>query len=296
MHALSKALVVLLLTILMEINATAQVETHLYLFQVEQVEDCYAVSKPRYISSFNPCGYTDQPSFTPLGDVLVSAKMAGDDQHDIWLISTETGSYKRLTQTSANEFSPRVTPDGRCYSVVRQVKGDTTSQVWQFPVFGGKYKSITPKVGSVGNYAWINENEIGLFCKEGSQSRLATYNKNSQTLTRLITSLGTTMISDRMGSLYYIHKYNGTAWYLKQYNHDSHNIDIINETPVKSEVMGMSPDGTFFMGKDSKIYSYQPGSSTWKECADLSMFGIHQISRIAISPDGKHMALVAICE
>jgi Tol biopolymer transport system component len=141
MNAFGKVIIASLLTLSIEAKVASQVETHLYLFTVEQKDDCYAVSKPRYLSAFNPCGNTDHPAFTPLGDILVSAKLNEEDQHDIWILSPETETCKRLTQTCANEFSPRVTPDGRYYSVLRQVKSDSASrQVWQFPVFGGKYK------------------------------------------------------------------------------------------------------------------------------------------------------------
>lgn len=278
--------------------ANGQPETYLYLFDIQSKDDCYEVANPKYLSSFNPRGYTDQPSFTPLGDILVTAKLEKEDQHDIWILSPETNTCKRLTQTSADEFAPRVTPDGRYYSVLRQEEGDSSSrQVWQFPVIGGKYKSVTKQSKGIGQYAWINEHELGLFCKDGSQQRLTTYNRSNHLTTPVITTLASTMLSDRMGSLFYVQKQSEDTWYLKQYTHDTHNVDVLEETPVQSEVLAIMPGGIFFLSQDSKIYSYEAGDEgSWNECADLSKFGIHHISRIAISPDGKQMAVVASCE
>jgi hypothetical protein len=72
---------------------------------------------------------------------------------------------------------------------------------------------------------------------------------------------------------------------------------VLVETPSKSEDFAIAPDGTFFMGKDQKLmYLSSKDPDTWKECMDLSLYGIQHISRMAISPDGRMLALVATKE
>ena len=55
-------------------------------------------------------------------------------------------------------------------------------------------------------------------------------------------------------------------------------------------------EGTIFIGKDNILYSFHPGAKEWTKVADLSIYGIKFISRLAISADGKKLALVATKE
>jgi len=51
------------------------------------------------------------------------------------------------------------------------------------------------------------------------------------------------------------------------------------------------------MGKGQHLVYLSPADkNNWKECADLSVYGILHITRMSISPDGKQLALVATKE
>jgi hypothetical protein len=102
------------------------------------------------------------------------------------------------------------------------------------------------------------------------------------------------LIGGGKGSMWYVHKFSDTYWYIKKYNPASSIIDIIVETPGKTEDFAIANDGTFFMGFDAKLYSYHPDRQTsWKEVADLSIYGISRISRLTLSQDGNQLALVS---
>ena len=48
------------------------------------------------------------------------------------------------------------------------------------------------------------------------------------------------------------------------------------------------------MASGSKLFAYAPGDEAgWREVADLVAAGIDGISRLAVSPDGKRLAVVA---
>ena len=56
----------------------------------------------------------------------------------------------------------------------------------------------------------------------------------------------------------------------------------------------LAPDGTYFMALGSKLYCFNAADHTnWEEVGDLSIHGITNITRLAISPDGKQLALVS---
>src|SRR6187401_3126975 len=291
---------VLLVFILLNLQGiSAQGETQLYLFNlVKSPDNVYHVYGPKFLSGFNKGGYTNQPFFTPTGEILVSARKANESQNDIWLLSPATKKFKALTKTLANEYSPQLQSTGDYYSVVRQVEGEPINQqVYHFPIHGGAYESLTPEIKDIGYYAWLTPDELALYRIEGESNRLMTYTPKTLKSMQLTSAVGRTLVSDGKGSLYYVHKFSETYWYIKKYNEKATVIDVIAETPSKSEDFAIAPDGTFFMGKDQKLMFLTPGAqATWKECGDLSMYGIHHISRMAISKDGKQLALVATKE
>ncbi|MFQ5767561.1 MAG: M20/M25/M40 family metallo-hydrolase, partial [Acidobacteriota bacterium] len=54
-----------------------------------------------------------------------------------------------------------------------------------------------------------------------------------------------------------------------------------------------APDGSVWMGDDSRLYRWRPGEPDWRQVADLDADGIFGITRLAFSPDGRKLALVS---
>ncbi|MDZ4749296.1 MAG: hypothetical protein SH808_12480 [Saprospiraceae bacterium] len=275
----------------------AQDPTDLYLFQLHRADDYnYHIYGAKFLSGFNPDGYTNQPWFTSTGDLLVSVRKVGGEQNDIYQLSLTSRKIKRLTQTKANEYSPRIHPDGKQLTVVRQLQGDSINQqIFQSALQGGGYRSLTPQIKDIGYYTWTGKDQLALFRIDGEANHLVSLNLSDGRTRRITSSIGRTLLSDGAGSIVYVHKFAEDYWYLKKYNPASLIIDIILQTPGKSEDFALAPDGTYFMGVGSKLYCFHPAHHlSWQEVGDVSVHGITQISRLAVSPDGKQLALVSI--
>jgi hypothetical protein len=68
---------------------------------------------------------------------------------------------------------------------------------------------------------------------------------------------------------------------------------IIQSKDNKKDYAWMS-DGSLLIGSGHKLFRFDEKSDkTWQEIADLSSFGIKDITRMAVSPDGKYLALVS---
>lgn len=274
----------------------AQDPTDLYLFQLHRADDfTYHIYDAKFLSGFNKGGYTNQPWFTPTGDLLVSVRKVGEQQNDIYQLSLTSRKIKRLTQTKANEYSPRIHPDGKQLTVIRQLQGDSINQqVFQSSLQGGGYRSLTPQIKDIGYYTWTGKDQLALFRIDGEENHLVSLNLTDSRSRRITSSIGRTLMSDGAGAIVYVHKFSDDYWYLKKYNPASLVIDIIMQTPGKSEDFAIAPDGTYFIGVGSKLYCFHPAHHTsWQEVGDVSVHGIAQISRLAVSPDGKKLALVS---
>src|SRR6187551_685470 len=124
-----RTFILIIATALSMSTALAQDPTDLYLFQLQTTPDHVShVYQPKFLSGFNPNGYTNQPWFVSNDALLVSVRTKGDTQNDIYMLSTASNKIRQITRTANNEYSPRIQPDGMHLSVVRQVEGDSIDQ------------------------------------------------------------------------------------------------------------------------------------------------------------------------
>ncbi|HUR29997.1 MAG TPA: hypothetical protein VMZ69_01125, partial [Saprospiraceae bacterium] len=290
------SLIFIISFILITTNASAQTDNDLYLFSIEKSgKGEYHVHSPKFLSTFNKRGYTNQPSFTPSGDLLVSVRKEEDTQNDIWQLSLASKKYRRLTRTDASEYSPRIHPDEENLTVLRKINGDPINQqVCNIDLRSGEMTCVAEELHDIGYYTWISMTELGLFRIEGTTNRLSYYNTDDKKSRRITTSIGRTLLSDKSGAVIYIHKFTDAYWYIKKYNPTNSAIEIVTQTVAKNEDFALAPDGTYFMGKDNLLFVFNSAiGKDWKQIADLSIYGIKYITRMAISPDGKKLAIVA---
>ena len=60
-----------------------------------------------------------------------------------------------------------------------------------------------------------------------------------------------------------------------------------------SEDYTWTPDGRLLMASNSKLLALRPGDSEWTLVHSFEDLGLADITRLAVSPDGKRLALVA---
>ena len=271
-------------------------DNHVYLFSLERTgKGEFHLHSPKYLSSFNSGGYTNQPSFTHRGDVLLSVRGKNDVQNDIYQLNLSNRKYKRLTRTAAFEYSPVIHPDEEHLSVIRKSDGkELDQQVCNIHLKTGQMECVTTDIHDVGYFTWLGMDALGLFRIEEAGSRLSYYDVKENKSRRITTSIGRTLASDKSGGLIYVHKFTNEYWYIKRYDPKTSEIKIIVQTPAQSEDFVLAADGTFFMGKDQVLYTFLPDNQKeWTKVGDLSVYGIKYISRLAISPDMKKLVVVS---
>ena len=81
-------LLITVLSVFASLHLRAQDPTDVYLFQLQISPDhtCH-VYQPKFLSGFNRGGYTNQPWFVSNEEILLSVRMRGDTQNDIYLLS-----------------------------------------------------------------------------------------------------------------------------------------------------------------------------------------------------------------
>ena len=266
-------------------------DADIFLVDLTYKDQVIQVGKP--INVTRRKGYDNQPSFTPDGKSMLYTSMREDGQTDIYRYDLQSMATVPLTQTPEGEYSPTVTPDTAYFSVIR-VESDKTQRLWKFPMSGaGVPALVLENVKPVGYHCWLTPDSLALFMLG---------NPNSLQLARVSTG-DTARMWERIGrslhkipgkkALSFVHKRTPTDWEIKQLDLQTNLITVIAPTLPGSEDFVWTPNGLLLMAQGSGLYVFNPKTDLrWTQLADFSSTGISQLTRLAIDPAGKKLALV----
>ncbi len=266
-------------------------DADIFLVDLSVKNQLVQVGKPMNITQRK--GYDNQPSFTPDGLGLFYTSMREDGQTDIYRYAIQSKTTAQLTQTPEGEYSPTVTPDQAYFSVIR-VENDKTQRLWKFPISGtGEPTLVLENVKPVGYHCWLSADWLALFIL-GTPNSLRLARVSTGDTTQIDVSVGRCLLKiPGKNALSFVHKRTPTDWEIKQLDLQTNQITRIARTLAGSEDFVWTPAGTLLMCQGTALYQLNPTrSQEWTQLADFSSFGIKQLSRMAIRPDGKKLALV----
>lgn len=235
-------------------------------------------------------GYDNQPSFTPDGKSLLFVGTL-EGQTEVYRFDLDTGKKSRLTNTAGSEYSPIVMPDGEHFSTIILEKNGH-QRLWKYPLTGGEPQEVVPDL-VIGYHAWFDAERLYSFVLGDTvsfqESDLATGTNRV-----ISTQIGRSLHKiPGKGQISFIDKRRPDKWLIVAYNPGTGRIEPIATTLVGVEDMAWGPDGVLWAGKGSILYKLNPArDQRWQKVADLSSHGLKGISRLALSPDGKKIALV----
>lgn len=284
------------------VGANAQIiqKSNVFVFDLTRQNDTtYQLTKPRYITDFNANGYNNHPAFFNNNELCLAVQMPGDEQPELYLFDLEKKTKTRLTQTREGEYSPFPISGGFRFSAVRQTYGrtDTTLRVWEFPMDRlNDGRPIFKYYNNIGYYYWLSSVEMAVFLV-GNPNQLAIADTRDDKLTPVATNVGRCFRKLPNGNLAFVSKSNFNSWEIKQkkiYGGGNTEPEVIAETVPGAEDFAVLPDGSFIMGKGSRLFHLDPRARKveWREIANLRLYNINNITRIAISDDMK-IAIVA---
>jgi hypothetical protein len=264
----------------------------------------------------NSPGYDNQPFFTPDGGGILFASVRNrvvsipiegvpppPQQTDIFRYDLASRRVVQVTDTLESEYSPTVTPDGRGISVIR-VEADGTQRLWKFTLEGKSPSLVLKDVKPVGYHAWIDDNRLALFVL-GAQGKPATLQ-----IADVRTGKAEVIASDigrsvqRMRDTPFVSFVQRTAGpdgasrlTIRRYSPDAvsatHVSDVTPPVPGSTQPdLAWGPNGVLMMAHDDKLHRWTSNTG-WEVVADLGAAGLKGASRIAISPKGDYIAVVA---
>ncbi len=243
-------------------------------------------------------GYDNQPYFLPDGSGFWYT--ANDDhagQADIWRYDIASAGVARVTQSAPeSEYSATPLPDGSGISVIR-VEADGTQRLWRFDLDGQNASVLLADLAPVGYHKWSDDHTLVMFVlgEAGvSPSTLRVWNETEGLLPVVARDVGRSIQPiPGSGDVSYVQRHeDGSASIMRLHPGTGESEEMIR-TLDGGDFHAWTPGGVILMGQGSTLMAWRPGSDVeWKQVADFSDIGF-TISRLAVSPDGVHIAFVA---
>ena len=245
------------------------------------------------INITNNPGYDNQPQFLADSSGLLFASQRDGVQTDIYKYEIATKKTTRVTNTPENEYSPTITPDGRMFTTVRGVE----QRLWRFNADGSDAGLAYAHKGLIGYHAWLSPTRIGTFIlgADGAPSTLQLIDLPTGSADVIASNIGRSLHTrPGKGTLSFVDKSDKDVWAIKELDPATRKISTVTIALDDSEDMAWTPKGAIVMGAGSKLYAWIPAEGDrWIPLADFKKFGITAITRVAVSPDGKWIAIVS---
>lgn len=278
----------LLLLISVPLVSVSQTGSEIYLLDVQLSKSKISISNP--VNVTNHPGYDNQPSFHKRDPILYYASFNEEGRSDIKTYNYNTGETSLLTTTSEREYSPTLTPDGQYISCIIQ-RDNGAQDLGQYPVGGGEAMVLIDNL-IVGYHAWVNANQLMLFVL-GDPMTLQLYDLKSKTSEVIENNIGRSLHQiPGEQALSFVHKKSEKDWVIQRIDKKSRKISPIVATLPGREDLTWTNDGRIIMSDGMKLFFYNPKSKGgWTEI-EFANNELKGISRLAISQDGKKLAIV----
>jgi hypothetical protein len=216
-------------------------------------------------------------------------------QTDIAKYDIATGETSWVSNTSiGSEYSPLRIPERNAISAVRL---DTTGlqRLYAYNTNDGS-SNVVLEGAKIGYHVWFTpETLVATVLVENRMDLITSNLADNGNFTTTQKSVGRSLHKIPNSNLVsFISKKDGQNA-LQSLDPTSGDVKLISPLPSKSQDMCWLADGSFLVPESNRIYKLTPTQNNKQPAIiDLSEFKeIHNISRMSVSPDGKHIALVS---
>lgn len=280
-----KTLLILFFTLI--ITAT-QAQTKVTVFDIEMAYHGLEIFNPHTIPSEGD--YNNQPYFISDHEILLSAERKG--QTDILLYNLQTKIRTWLSDTPGSEYSPKqINKDGKVLAVRLEKNGKQRLYAYDKT---GKSEEIIKDI-PVAYYGFRNSKSILATVLSGDVMDLVQIDIENKRLVKLFDDAGRGIERLPKGnSMSYLLRNDADNWDLYVLDQGSEDAYFVTELPGRIQDYVWLTDTQILIGMGNKLYLYDTfGESEWVHIGSLGNFGIKDISRLAVSPNGKKLAVVS---
>lgn len=241
-------------------------------------------------------GYDNQPSFLLDGSAILFTAALERRQTETTRLGVAfgaesgTGPRVQLTHTEASEFSPLQIPGQENFSAIHELRGK--QYLWRYSLSGEPLGPIFATAEPVGYHAWANGQVVAMFIL-GDPATLQVGDALSGEIRTVAENPGRSIHRiPGTEEISFVRKVSDEEWLVERLDPAAGTTARITRTLPGREDYAWTPAGEILMGDGSRLFSWSEGAD-WTEIADFSDLGVDGITRLAVSPDGARVAIVA---
>jgi len=274
--------------------AAAPPATDVYLADLRVAGGRISVGVPVNVTA-RP-GYDNQPYFLPDGRAFLYTSVREDSQADIYRYDIDRKASTRVTATRESEYSPTPLPDGKGFSVVR-VEADSTQRLWAFVLDGSRPHLVLDSIKPVGYHAWADGHTLVLFVL-GSPATLQLADARSPAARGevLARDIGRSLqrIPGRE-AVSFVQRDSVAGASLQEFDVRTHRVTKLVQAPPGADFFVWTPKGIVLTASGTTLYQWDPQrGGEWEPVADFAAAGLTNVTRLAVSPKGDRLAIVAV--
>ena len=292
------ARIVLLASLLTPALAGAQAapSTDIYLIPITvSARDTATLVAGSPINVTHRAGYDNQPAFAPDGRTILYTSTRDDGQADIYRYEIATRRTSRVTSTPESEYSPTFIPGTRRFSVVR-VERDSAQRLWSFAIDGSDPRPVLRTIKPVGYHAWLDTAHVALFVL-GKPATLQVATLGTEHVDTVARDIARSLVSAGVRSASFAQRQADTNLVLTRLELDPASarsrVTPVGTMPKGAEFVAWTPTGAALTASGSRLFILRPGHREWEQVVDLAADGISDVTRLALSPNGRWLAVVA---
>lgn len=270
-------------------TSVAAPETEIFLVPLTVRGDTVRAGTPANVT--RRAGYDNQPAFARDGRSVFYTSNRGDGHTDIYRFDLTTGRSSPVRRTiPESEYSAFPTNDGLAVTVIR-VEADSTQRLWRLPLDSAEPRVMFPEIKPVGYFAQANDSTWALFVLGTPATLQLAYHGRGQ---------GTVIARDVGRSLHRIPETGLVSfvqkgrqpWHVMQLDPDTRRLDTLVALPARSEDVVWLNRAALLVGNGSELHLWRRDTAVWVRVADFGSV-LTNITRMAVSPDGQWLAIVA---
>jgi WD40-like Beta Propeller Repeat len=262
--------------------------TDIYLAPLSMQSGRLVIGTP--VNVTNRPGYDNQPAFTPDSRSMLFTSIHDDGQSDIYRLDVATKAITRVTSTPESEYSATMMPGGTRFSVIR-VERDSTQRLWSFALDGSDPRVVIEALKPVGYHAWIDANNLALFVL-GSPNALVHTDLRTSKSDTLARRIGRSLAPLPDGGGFSFVRQDSVPMLVSAKWPGFVTKDLVPLPVGSQDIVWLTPN-VVLAGLGSRVLAWTLGGAGWGSVVDFQSFGLTTISRLAVSPDRRWLAIVA---
>lgn len=284
---------IFLLLVLFGLNSftfAQQPNPEIFLLSIEKNADKFTFSGGKNIT--NNAGYDNQPSFSLDGSSLLFTSNRNGKDTNIYEYFLADGKLEQITTSEDNEYTAKDL-DGKTINFIREGKGQEMT-LWKYDRQTKQESSALKIKEPVAYYAYNSKGDALVWVRYAFFIHWVNSEKN---INRFVTDYAQPSTPQRIpntDNFSFVKRLPNDEMWVYEFNPSNQAIRPIIQNKDGKINYAWMPDGSLLIGSGAKLFKFdEKMDKRWVEIADLSSFGIKEILRLAVSSDGKRLALVS---